>query len=171
MLTEIGIWSIIKGWLDPVVASKFHFTRNVEELEAFIERNHIPKELGGDDPWQYQFVEPKLGENDQMKDETTKQRLLSERAELVKDFEKTTQEWIKEPQAVQQKRAELAERLRSGYWQLDPYLRARSLYDRTGTMVKGGKIDHYGVLNSSSEPTTTTQNGPLPAQQGPEDLD
>ncbi|KAL8825868.1 MAG: hypothetical protein Q9191_004154 [Dirinaria sp. TL-2023a] len=168
---EVGIWNIIKGWLDPVVASKVHFTRNVEELEAFVERNHIPKELGGGDPWQYEFVEPKLGENDLMKDESTKQQLLTERAELVKDFEKTTQEWIKGSQAVQQKRPELAERLRSGYWQLDPYLRARSLYDRTGIMGKGGKIDHYGNFNLSSEPTTTTQDDPLPAQQGSKDLD
>lgn len=170
-MTEAGIWNIIKGWLDPVVASKFQFTKNVAELEAFVEKDHIPKELGGEDPWQYHFVEPKPGENDQMKDEGTKQRLLDGRAELVKDFERTTQEWINEGQRVQQRRAELAERLRSGYWQLDPYLRARSLYDRTGTIGRGGRIDHYGAPDTTPEVTTATPNGPLPAQQGPEDLD
>ena len=29
-----GIWKIIKGWLDPVVAAKVHFTSSVEDLEA-----------------------------------------------------------------------------------------------------------------------------------------
>lgn len=156
-----GIWNIIKGWLDPVVASKVHFTKNVEELEAFVERSHIVKELGGNDPWQYQFVEPKPGENDQMKDEITKQRLLDERAEVVKEFEKATQDWIK-GSSVTQQRTELAERLRSGYWKLDPYLRARSLYDRTGLIQKDGKIQHFSAA---------AMDGPLPAQQRPDDLD
>lgn len=172
MLTAYpGIWNIIKGWLDPVVASKVHFTRNVEELEYFVEKSHIPKELGGNDPWDYHFLEPQPGENDLMKDETTKQLLLDERAEIVRDYEKTTQEWIKDSSAVKQRRTELAERLRSGYWQLDPYLRARSLYDRAGVIEKGGTINPYGTTTSSSKPTTTAQNGPLPAQAKPDDLD
>lgn len=154
-----GIWNIIKGWLDPVVASKVHFTKNVEELEAFIEKSHIIKELGGDDPWEFHFVEPKPGENDQMKDEATRERLLDERAEIIKDYEKATQDWIKEPRATQQRRTELAERLRSGYWQLDPYLRARSLYDRTG-LIKVETSKMQAVIN-----------GPLPAQQRDDDLD
>lgn len=157
-----GIWNIIKGWLDPVVASKVHFTKTVEELEAYVEKSHIMKELGGSDPWQYQFVEPKVGENDLMKDETTKQRLLGERAVVVKEFETATQDWVKDSQASQQQRTELAERLRSGYWKLDPYLRARSLYDRTGLIQDGGKIQHY---------PTPAQNGPLPAQHLHDDLD
>ena len=159
MLT--GIWNVIKGWLDPVVASKVHFTKNVEELEASIEKGRIIKELGGNDPWQYQFVEPRPGENDQMKDEITKQRLLDERAKVVEEFEKATQDWIK-GFSVTQQRTELAERLRLGYWQLDPYLRSRSLYDRTGVIQKNGNIEHYAA---------TAVDGPLPAQQRPDDLD
>ena len=153
------------------MASKVHFTKNVEELEAFVERSHIIKELGGDDPWEYRYVEPKPGENDQMNDETTKQRLLDERAEVVRDFEKATQDWIKEPQAPQQRRTGLAERLRSGYWQLDPYLRARSLYDRTGVIGKNGTIQHYGATEAAVSDPPVTKNGPLPAQHRDDDLD
>ena len=43
-----GIWRIIHPWLDPVVASKVHFTYGREGLEEFIEPSHIIKELGGD---------------------------------------------------------------------------------------------------------------------------
>ena len=172
-----GIWSIIKGWLDPVVAGKIHFTKNLEELEQFVERKHIIKELGGDDPWEYQYAGPKAGENDQMSDEGTKQKLLSERAAVVRDFEGATQEWIGSSQnrpALQQKRNNLAEELRKGYWQLDPYLRARSLYDRIGLINEGGVIQFYGKPQSapaSTAPSASAPNGPVPTEHRPDDVD
>ena len=174
-----GVWKIIKGWLDPVVASKIHFTKTVEDLEIFIERSHIIKELGGDDPWEYKYLEPKPGENDPMSDDGTRQRLLDERAAVVKDFEIATQEWIRDAQAsdsLKQKRNELAERLRSGYWHLDPLIRARSLYDRTGVIGENGKIQFYDSPNSVILPAPMTQipvtvNGPLPAGHGADDVD
>ena len=163
-----------------MVASKIHFTKNVEELEQFVDRSHITKELGGNDPWPYQYVEPIPDENKLLADDETRQRLLEERASVVKEFEATTQQWIKDSQsreALRQKRAELAERLRSGYWQLDPYLRARTLYDRTGMIKEGGKIQFYE--NEAPKATVTTlnatpapaANGPTPAGHGDDDVD
>lgn len=173
----IGIWKIIKGWLDPVVASKVHFTQNLAELEQFIEKSHIIKELGGDDPWEYQYIEPSAGENEKMSDDDTGQRLLDERAGTVKEYESTTQEWIADAEngaSLQQKRNELAERLRSGYWQLDPYLRSRSIYDRSGLIREGGVIQYYGkpeTENAAKPLAASTQNGPLPAEHKADDLD
>src|ERR1700755_2748639 len=63
-----GIWKIIRGWLDPVVAGKVHFTSNVDDLEKFIPRSQIIKELEGDEQWEYKYVEPVQGENDAMKE-------------------------------------------------------------------------------------------------------
>ncbi|KAL8702979.1 MAG: hypothetical protein Q9201_003840 [Fulgogasparrea decipioides] len=172
-----SIWKIIKGWLDPVVAAKVHFTQNIDELEQFIEKSHIIKELGGDDPWEYHYVEPSTGENEQMSDESTRQRLLDERASVVKDFESTTQEWIADSQNrtnLQQKRNDLAERLRSGYWQLDPYVRARCLYDRTGLIREGGVIQYYGKPKTPNAPKALVadpHNGPLPMEHQADDVD
>ncbi|KAI4106264.1 MAG: hypothetical protein L6R37_002246 [Teloschistes peruensis] len=172
-----SIWKIIKGWLDPVVASKVHFTQNLAELEQFIEKSHIIKELGGDDPWEYQYIEPSAGENEKMSDDDTGQRLLDERAGTVKEYESTTQEWIADAEngaSLQQKRNELAERLRSGYWQLDPYLRSRSIYDRSGLIREGGVIQYYGkpeTENAAKPLAASTQNGPLPAEHKADDLD
>src|SRR2546421_5116291 len=56
-----AIWNIIRGWLDPVVAGKVHFVKNVEELEKFVPKNQIPAELGGDEKWEYEYVEVKEG--------------------------------------------------------------------------------------------------------------
>lgn len=175
--SELGIWNIIKGWLDPVVASKVHFTKNVEELETYIERSHVLKELGGDDPFTYQYVEPISGENKLMTEEGTRTRLLNERAGIVKGFESTTLEWIKEvsgSDALQQKRNELAGRLCSGYWEIDPYLRARSIYDRTGMIREGGNIRFYGSPKNDETnaiPSASIPNGPLSAGHRDDDLD
>lgn len=162
------------------MASKVHFTKNVEDLEQFVDRSHITKELGGDDPWDYEYVEPIPEENRLLADDETRQRLLDERASVVKEFEATTQQWIKNSQsreALRQKRAELAECLRSGYWQLDPYLRARTLYDRTGMIKEGGRIQFYEneapkasvpSLKATAAPAT---NGPTLAGHGDDDVD
>ena len=166
---RIGVWKLIRGWLDPVVASKIHFTNNVEELAGFVERSHIIKELGGDDPWTYQYVEPINGENKLLSDGVTRQRLLDERAEVVKEYETVTQQWIHDPKstyASQQKRSELIKRLRAGYWELDPYLRARTLYDRIGVIGEGGHIQMYKNATHNS-----VQNGPLPPEHRTNDLD
>lgn len=176
-LTTVGVWNIIKGWLDPVVASKVHFTKNLEELEQFVEKSHIVKELGGDDPYEYQYVEPKTGENARMSEESTRQRLVDERASTVREYEKITQEWIADSQnraTLQQRRNDLAERLRLGYWQLDPYVRARSLYDRTGLIREGGVIQFYGEPETQNPPKSLAavpQNGPPPLEHRADDVD
>ena len=167
-----GVWSIIKGWLDPVVAGKVHFTKNVEELEQFIPRNHIMKELGGDEAWTFQYVEPLPNENIKMEDDATRTRLLEERATTVKEFEATTQAWMQGSQsdsALMEKRNALAEKLKKGYWQLDPYLRARSLWDRTGVIKPDGSVDYYPAEKPAG--IAPTSNGPTPAGHDPNDLD
>lgn len=195
-----GIWNIIKGWLDPVVASKVHFTKTIQELEHFVQRNHIIKDLGGDDPYTYKYVEPTPNENALLADEESnnkiRTKLLDERAAIVREYEKVTQEWIKNDTAgagdddddndekttttLQQKqttttrRNELTQSLRTGYWHLDPYLRAKTLYDRLGIIRAGGRIRFYDDGSDadanapeplSSKTTTTTKTTKPDKQQ------
>ncbi|RKU41695.1 hypothetical protein DL546_001675 [Coniochaeta pulveracea] len=139
-----GIWRVIKGWLDPVVAGKVHFTNSMKDVEEFIPRNHIIKELEGEEDWEYKYVEPTPDENDKMNDTVARDRLLAEREQLYRDFEQNTVQWIQEPNGgAKAEREGIAEKLRVGYWVLDPYIRARSLYDRTGIIKEGGKLDYY----------------------------
>jgi hypothetical protein len=165
ILTRLaGIWSIIKGWLDPVVAAKIHFTKNKEDLEAFIPPSRIMKELEGDENWEYQYVEVKDGENKLMEDTETRDRLLAERHVLAKDIQDITIEWLRATSkeetgaaaAAKEKRNALIEELRKQYWVLDPYVRARSLYDRLNIVQGGGKIEFYpGAGNDGkAEPET-----------------
>ncbi|PTB62495.1 hypothetical protein BBK36DRAFT_1136598 [Trichoderma citrinoviride] len=156
-----GIWKIIRGWLDPVVAAKVHFTNNKSELQEFIEPGHIIKELGGDEDWEYQYVEPVPGENDLMKDTETREKLLAERQKLVNEYEDATLQWINKPEASKDllpKRNTLATQLKEDYWRLDPYLRARSLYDRQGILqgIAGAKW-----YEPAKKPAAASGNGNL----------
>ncbi|KAI9830613.1 MAG: hypothetical protein M1838_005785 [Thelocarpon superellum] len=153
-----GIWTIIKGWLDPVVASKVHFTKNIDELEEYVARDHLPKELGGDEDWTYQYVEPAPGENGAMSNDEARQRLWTEREKTFGDFEQLTIKWASTTQTEPEKTAskgerdQLAAQLRQNYWQVDPFVRARTVYDRTGIIKPGGVLDFYPAAKSSAVP-------------------
>ncbi|KAI9707255.1 MAG: hypothetical protein M1836_000215 [Candelina mexicana] len=148
-----GIWSIIKGWLDPVVASKVHFTKNIEELEHYVPRNHVPKELGGGEDWAYQYIEPTASENARMSDSSTTEGLLRERKTIIEEYETATLAWIGKSVAsdrfreLQQRRDSIAGNLRDSYWRIDPYIRARTLYDRLGNISEDGQIQPYPELD------------------------
>lgn len=143
-----AVWSIVRGWLDPVVAGKVHFAKNIDELEKFIPRKQIPSELGGDEKWTYEYPEPVPGENEKMNDSATRDTLQAERANVVKKYESTILLWIHEGDKgnLEEKRKDrdaVAEELRQNYWKLDPYVRARTLYDRIGVLSNGGQLAFY----------------------------
>ena len=154
---------IVKGWLDPVVAGKVHFAKTIDELSNYVPRSQIPTELGGDEKWEYKYPEPVPGENDKMADEKPKQELQSERQQIVDKYETTVLEWVHAGDSVpaEEKRKErdaVAEQLRQNYWRLDPYVRARSLYDRAGVLLDGGKLEFYGnAPEPAVAPTKATE--------------
>jgi hypothetical protein len=131
-----------------------HFTNNEKEMEEFIDSSRIMKELGGEKEYNYHYIEPQPGENDLMKDVATKNMLQGERNSLVEQYEQTTLEWIRqkgaERDAAQAKRSELDEALRVNYWKLDPFIRARSLYDRQGIINPGGHLNFYPEKEKAS---------------------
>jgi hypothetical protein len=137
-----GIWKMIKGWLDPVVASKVHFTNNVEDITEFIEPSNIIKEVDGPDEWSYKYMEPVPGENDSMKEEDRRDELRQQRKQHAKDYEQVIKEWLKTKNegdswaGLRERRDDVAGRLRRNYWEIDPHIRARSYYDRIG-YIKG----------------------------------
>lgn len=151
--SPLGFWKIIHGILDPVVASKVHFISGAKELEKLIPGEHIIKELGGQEDWEYKYIEPIPGENDRLKDTETRHKLLTERMNLGDDLYKATAEWISGNKSddLLNRRKEIVVKLRDNYWEVDPYIRARSLMDRTGVIQEGGKIDFYPSTKAPSK--------------------
>jgi DNA-binding NtrC family response regulator len=134
-----------------VVAGKVHFTKNVDELENYIPREQIMKELEGDEDWEYKYPEFKAGENKAMEDTAKRDDLIGQRQEIARELESATMEWIMACRqdnkdaipGIKKKRSDIIERLGAQYWDLDAYVRARSLYDRNNVIQPGGKIDFY----------------------------
>ncbi|EJT75809.1 phosphatidylinositol transfer protein CSR1 [Gaeumannomyces tritici R3-111a-1] len=170
-----GIWRIIKGWLDPVVASKVHFTNDAKAMEEFVALDKLPKELDGEEDWQYKYTAPVPGENDKMKDTATRDKLLAERELIYRQYEDATLRMIRDPtdQAARKERTEIVTRMRTQYWQLDPYIRARSWYDRTGVLKPDGSIDYYpatatnGTGAASPPPVQGTSSGSSSVVEAP----
>lgn len=154
------IWRIIKGWLDPVVASKIHFAKTVDELELYVPRSRIMAELDGDEKWEYTYIEPVAGENKMMSEGAgKKEELETERRTDVRAFEKETIAWANASGGVDvgEGREGLKLKLRENYWRLDPFVRAKSHYDREGILGDGGKLDFYpGAVAATTTTSTTT---------------
>lgn len=137
--------------MDPDIAAKVDFTNNVNDLTKHIERDQIVKEVGGDEDWEYEYIEPSPEENDKMNDTTTRDALMSERQQIGEEFLTATSAWAEAAKSknaddvkkAASERAFLAERLRVNHWKLDPYTRARFCLDREGVIQEGGKVDFY----------------------------
>ena len=181
-----GIWKIIKGWLDPVVASKIDFVGNVTELEQYIDRSQIPKELDGDESYVYTYSDPTPEIDERMKDTATRDAIKKERRGISDEYEKATTAWAKDGKAESQaERQRLKDALRDNYWKLDPYVRARSLYDRMGLIpeanggsapgangvardskVNGGADGLAGQVGDLKLEQTSTANSFVSAHEG-----
>lgn len=149
-LSLVAIWKVIRKWLDPVVAGKVHFTYGRKSLTEFIAPEQLVKELGGDEKYEYKYEEPTEEENAHMNDTETRDAILAERQLLVDGFERLTREWIKNPDGdegkrIKEDRDKQAVLMTTNFWRLDPYVRARSVYDRLGYFKGSAGADWYGT--------------------------
>lgn len=131
------------------------------------------KDLGGDEDWTYEYKEPVPGENDLMKDTETRDKILMERENTVEEYESATVEWIQSNDAniatIKEKRHKIADSLHNGYWVLDPYVRAKSFYDRVGMIGPGGVGNFYPAkAEESKAPNGVTAT---PVATSADDLD
>ncbi|KKK13968.1 hypothetical protein ARAM_000198 [Aspergillus rambellii] len=146
-----GIWRVIKGWMDPALAAKVHFTRTIKDLEQFIALDQIASELGSSEDWEYEYPEPEPDENRQMEDYATRDTLLAERQSIAEQFLAATSRWIsatgsQDEEELKQailRREEIVEQISANYWDLDPHVRARNFLDRTAMIHDGGRIENY----------------------------
>lgn len=147
MAYNAGIWKMIQPWLDPVIASKINFTSSNKDLARFVAQENLQKCYGGQDSWEYTYIEPVQGEDARMGSEK-KQQVEADRTVLLRQFEQVSLEWVQlkpdSPDAKRKvvERCELAEQLRENYWHLDPFVRARTCYDRAGVINTLGEVDY-----------------------------
>lgn len=134
-----GVWPIVKRMMSPEAVKRIHFTRTVTDLERWIHRSQIPFWMGGDDPWKFQYPEPRPNESKHFKNDAAVEKLTRERQTTAANFEKTTRELLRATQngdadisEIKERREGHVRRSREIFWMLDPMQRARSFYDRWG---------------------------------------
>lgn len=150
-----SIWRVVKGWLPAEVALRVRFVASPEELGEHLPLKHVLKDIGGEDDWSYEYDEPSQAELDPKTDILERDRLLDQRRDLVQRYEKLTREWVDQEgesaDEIFQKRSALADLLRDNYWKLDPFIRARSVYDRTGVIGSDGSYNPLAEKEESFE--------------------
>lgn len=161
-MLNTGLWKLIHGIMDPVVAAKVHFLSGAKGLEQMVPQDRIIKELGGDEDWEYQYIQPQPHENNKLNDVETRNRILADRKRLGDELFSISAAMVADSEAETSKsrRDEVIEKLRDNYWTLDPYVRARGLLDRTGVIKGNGEIDFYpgaGVEEESQPEEVTIQ--------------
>lgn len=134
-----AVWKIIKGWLDPVVASKVHFTKSADDLAKFADKKFIPKDLGGNDDFKPQYITPTKENAATLPKDEKFEQLIKERQDLTYTFIETTLAWIKAKDAKQSTelmdlKVQLGAELAQNYLKIDPYVRSRGVFDRDGTI-------------------------------------
>ncbi|KAJ5247617.1 hypothetical protein N7468_002600 [Penicillium chermesinum] len=166
-----GVWKLIRGWMDPDIAAKVQFTNNVADVSKIIDPDRLPEELGGNEKWKYEYIEPKEDENKALEDVITRDALWKERQTIGQEFLAATAAWVdaaakKDADQTQKTKSErefLTERLRVNYWKIDPYTRARNWLDRTNVIQDGGHIDFYP--EETKEKSSETQTANMPAEE------
>jgi hypothetical protein len=126
------------------------------------------KEFGGEDDATFEYIEAQPGENDAMKDTAKREEVLAKHKALAQELQDATKHWIEAANKNDEagvelwkvKREELAQKYSKGYWETDPYIRARSVYDRNGVILGGGKVKFY----PEQEPKDTTAAAPTAAE-------
>lgn len=136
------VWSIIKHWLDPVVAAKIFFTKS-HELPNFINPCYIPIYLGGNDTTNSTsplYPHPKKGDDHPPKrKDSTYRQLRKTRDDLLMRYIDCTRKWIEStnPEISSlylEEKIALNLELVNNYIDLDPYIRNPGVYDRNGLL-------------------------------------
>lgn len=128
-----AIWRIIKGWLDPILVDKVRFTYD-DELKEFIDDKYIPIDLGGEDTYKLNYIEPPKKNSLKPIDNRFK-KLYHQRCTLTLQFIESTIRWIKAESQHESynyliQRLKLQQALCKNYIDIDPYIRTRGVYDR-----------------------------------------
>ncbi|KAJ1649671.1 phosphatidylinositol transfer protein csr1 [Dispira simplex] len=162
-----GVWRMISPLLDPVVAAKIKFIDQKEQFEDFIDPTHLVDWLGGQSDFQYEYQKPTPEENKLMQNVEERDRRLVQYSALTNQFEEVTRSWAElgaqlddnddesekqELADLQSKRMSLAEELRQAMRDLDPYIRARTLYHRMGVLqAHGSSTWDHAIASKDNE--------------------
>ncbi|PWN53091.1 hypothetical protein IE53DRAFT_384440 [Violaceomyces palustris] len=137
-----GIWKLLGPMLDPVVRSKVKFTKKPSDMDL-VPPERLAKIMGGENQTEFEFVEPKEGENDLVKDQEGRKRTWGKYMSLAKEYENVTKQWCAsggKDADVNAQRELLVKKLRLAQFECEPYFRGLTVYHRNGTLDGQGIV-------------------------------
>lgn len=134
-------WKLIKSWVGPDLEARIKFTRTYQDLTEFINPDNIPKRLGGEDDYEYHYIEPTLENSAKKPIDSRHLDLREERKELLMLWVVVTVQWLeaqtsKDSLKYLKRKVKLGLALAKNYNKLDPYYRFRGICDRLGVLDK-----------------------------------
>ncbi|CAO3597114.1 unnamed protein product [Absidia cylindrospora] len=135
------VWTMITPLLDPVVASKIHFTKNLDELSNYVDKEVLPPFLTGTEEIKKntdKFPKPPAGSLN--RDKTPE---FQDYKDMITEYLHETRTWAKADAttAKDEKRKQQALNYRHATIKAESYLRARTSYHDFGLAdVEQGRL-------------------------------
>ncbi|KAJ1728922.1 phosphatidylinositol transfer protein csr1, partial [Coemansia sp. Benny D160-2] len=127
-----GLWALIAPFIDPAVKAKIVMAKSAADIAPFIARDRLVAEVGGAKPFDYEYVLPTAEENRCMADAAARSAAEAAFVAAVADYEAATRRWLDAADSAEEERVRARDALRSAAADLDPFVRARTLYHRLG---------------------------------------
>ena len=136
-----AVWSVIKPWLDPVVASKIHFSKTTADLAEYINTASLPRRLGGEQK-DFEFIPPSKEDQAQLEairnDKAGMEKAKAKHRDASEHYLKVTLQWAAEQSKPEEdhtlNRTKATEQLKNAFKELIPYVSTRTNLHRTGTI-------------------------------------
>ncbi|KAJ2517693.1 phosphatidylinositol transfer protein csr1 [Coemansia sp. RSA 2049] len=128
-----ALWALIAPFIDPAVKAKIVMAKSAAEIAPFIARDRLVAEVGGAKPFAYDYVLPTAEENRRMADAAARSAAEAAFVAAVAAYEAATRRWLDAADSgADAERIRARDALRSAAADLDPFVRARTLYHRLG---------------------------------------
>ncbi|PVU98010.1 hypothetical protein BB559_001837 [Furculomyces boomerangus] len=133
-----SVWNIIKGLLDPVVASKVIFPKNAQELYTYIDKEQLLVDYEGTNSYKFNYILPEPNENELMFQTEEREKAVLEYKTKMDEFLKVTEKWCHlkndDKDNVTLERKDILDKVMISGKQVDSYTRARTFYHRLGIL-------------------------------------
>lgn len=130
-----GIWKAINPLLDPEIRNKINFCNKSNELDV-VPQYICEDTIGGDQVDVVKWVEPLPGEKEGLdRNDPKRQEMWKSYRDISRDYEQVTKKWIisdGQDDTLNAERDLQSKRLRLKFIELEPFIRARSMYQRAG---------------------------------------
>ncbi|ORY06971.1 CRAL/TRIO domain-containing protein, partial [Basidiobolus meristosporus CBS 931.73] len=126
-----GFWKMISPLLDPVIKSKIIFCKR-KDLRQYLNPKEVMKCIGGDDPYEYQYIPPTAEELASARTSPSPEKRKAQQTywRAAERFATITESWAIEPNRFEQEREEAALQFKQACIELQPFVRASTFYHR-----------------------------------------